>query len=204
MIRLASSILIGSIVALAAGCAILDRKPEAKQVYILPEVTPGKHFEQPLSDGIVIGGVHASTLLNSSKILFRRDDLSIGEYQFASWAESPASRLQTIILLAFEEANIAISVAPASSLIGARNLVSIELLEFYHDAITEPGAAVVKMRAELLDTEDNSRIGSTIVEKKVPAESYDARGAITALHKATQATVDALIEWTAAQLTARK
>jgi cholesterol transport system auxiliary component len=59
-------------------------------------------------------------------------------------------------------------------------LLDTELVEFYHDASSEPGQVRLVLRAELVDLKQRTLLGRRVFEQQVALTSFDAAGAAQA------------------------
>jgi cholesterol transport system auxiliary component len=76
-------------------------------------------------------------------------------------------------------------------------LLDTELVEFYHDATSNPGQMRLVLRAELVDMKQRKLLGRRVFEQQVPLASYDAAGAAQAASLAVSRTLDDLTGWLA-------
>ena len=74
-------------------------------------------------------------------------------------------------------------------------LLDTELVEFYHDAASEPGQVRLVLRAELVDMKQRKLLGRRVFEQQVPVTRYDAAGAAQASSLAVSRVLDDLTAW---------
>lgn len=76
-------------------------------------------------------------------------------------------------------------------------LLDTELVEFYHDAASEPGQVRLALRAELVDLKQRKLLGRHMFEQEVALTRYDAAGAAEASSLAVSRALDELSVWLA-------
>ena len=76
-------------------------------------------------------------------------------------------------------------------------LLDTELVEFYHDAASQPGRVRLVLRAELVDLKQRTLLGRRVFEQQVPLATYDAAGAAQASNLAVSQALDELTAWLA-------
>jgi cholesterol transport system auxiliary component len=76
-------------------------------------------------------------------------------------------------------------------------LLDTELIEFYHDAVSEPGQVRLALRAELVDLKQRKLLGRRVFEQQVALTRYDAAGAAEASSLAVSRVLDELTPWLA-------
>ena len=74
-------------------------------------------------------------------------------------------------------------------------LLDTELVEFYHDAASNPGQVRLVLRADLVDTRQRKLLGRRVFEQQVALASYDAAGAAQASSQAVSRVLDDLTAW---------
>lgn len=154
------------------------------------------------------GPVHASapTLLvldtttgsfyDTEQLIFSRSDDTRAQYQFARWTERPGKRFTDLMRTRLERQG-AWHVSAAGSYVRGDVLLDTELVEFYHDAASEPGQVRLVLRAELVDLKQRKLLGRRVFEQQAALTRYDAAGAAHASSQAVGRTLDDLTAWLA-------
>lgn len=133
--------------------------------------------------------------LDTGRIYFKNASNVVGSYQFAFWAEPPTRMLTALLIEALEQKKLFSSVGQYTSPAGGTFILVPELLELFHDATKEPGAAVIRIRVELIDSRTNTVLDAKLFEASSPATSFDAPGAIAGFNAAwNEITID-IISW---------
>lgn len=131
---------------------------------------------------------------DTDQLVFSRSADTRGQYQFARWTERPGKRF-TDLLRARLEGLGRYRITSAGGYVRADLMLDTRLVEFYHDAASEPGQVRLKLRAELVDLKQRSVLGRRTFESSVPSKSYDAAGAAQASSLAVGRVLDDLDAW---------
>ena len=178
------------------GCSVILGGSDPKDLYILTSqsCTPATDaVSKPYS--LLVRNIQASKLFDSQKIVFSRDEQTRGYYQYASWAESPAHQLTNILFARIECEKIFEKVTRGFEPSSTDFSLSIEILDFRHDAVQSPGEAVVSMRAELYDLRSRILLASKIFEHRTSASEFTAKGAVTGFNQDVQKIYDEMVAW---------
>jgi len=131
---------------------------------------------------------------NADQLVFSRSAGTRGQYQFARWTERPGKRFADLMRDRLDRQGIW-RVAAAGGYVRGDVLLDTELVEFYHDASSEPGQMRLVLRAELVDLKQRKLLGSRVFEQSVPLATFDAAGAAQASSLAVGRTLDDLSAW---------
>ncbi len=190
-----------ALVAVLAGCTFLPPRDTPGTTHYLLELPKSPDAEldvttsaQPPNDlHLYIEPMVANSFIDSRKILFRRDALTSGFYQFAGWVEPPTRRFVTLLLEKLERRRVVRSASRRP--LTADLTLATEILAFHHDATTEPGAVVVEVRAELVDGRRSVLIDAKTFSSRVAVESFDAAGSVAAFGIAVDTVIDDMLAW---------
>jgi cholesterol transport system auxiliary component len=133
---------------------------------------------------------------DTEQLVFSRSGDTRAQYQFARWTERPGKRFNALMRSRLERQGVW-NVSAAGGYVRGDVLLDTELVEFYHDAASEPGEVRLVLRAELVDLRQRKLLGRKIFEQKVPVARYDAAGAAQASSQAVGRTLDDLAAWLA-------
>jgi cholesterol transport system auxiliary component len=133
---------------------------------------------------------------DTDQIVFSRSAGTRGHYQFARWTERPGKRFATLMRNRLERMGT-YRVAAAGGYVRGDLLLDSELVEFYHDAVHQPGQVRLVLRAELVDLRERSLLGRRVFEQQVPLTTYDAAGTAQASNEAISRVLDDLTAWLA-------
>ena len=133
---------------------------------------------------------------DSDQLVFSRSAGTRGQYQFARWTERPGRRFTELLRARLDQLG-RYQVAPAGGVVRGDLMLDTRLVEFYHDATSEPGQVRLELRAELVDLKQRRLLGRHTFEQKVPLTTYDAAGAAQASSQAVSRVLDDLSAWLA-------
>lgn len=137
----------------------------------------------------------AGSFYDNDQLVFSRSPGTRGQYQFARWTERPGKRFAELMRARFDREGW--RVAANSGYVRGDLLLDTALVEFYHDAVRDPGQVRLVVRAELVDLSRRTLIDRRVFEQTVPVARYDAAGAAAAANVAVGQTLDALTAWLA-------
>ena len=145
---------------------------------------------------LVVLDTTTSGFYNSDHLVFGRSADTRGQYQFARWTERPGKRFADLMRARLDRVG-AYHVATPGGYVRGDLLLDTELVEFYHDASSEPGQMRLVLRADLIDLKQRTLVGRRVFEQQVALTSFDAAGAAQAANRATSQVLDALTTWLA-------
>lgn len=137
-----------------------------------------------------------TSFYDTDQLVFSRNPGTRSQYQFARWTERPGKRFADLMRARLDQQS-AWKVSVAGGYVRGDVLLDTELVEFYHDASSEPGQVRLELRAELVDLKQRSLLGRRTFEQKVPLASFDASGAAQASNQAVSRALDDLAAWLA-------
>ena len=133
---------------------------------------------------------------NTDQLIFSRSPGTRGQYQLARWTERPGKRFADLMRIRLDQQS-AWRVSAAGGYVNGDVLLDTELVEFYHDATSNPGHVRLELRAELVDLKKRSLLGRRVFAQNVPLATYDAAGAAMASNLAVSRALDDLGVWLA-------
>ncbi len=196
-----TSLLVLAALSLAlAGCINMGGKNDGPAVvyYVLND-TVAAGEAAPLRAGAPILLVLDTTtggFYDTDQLIFSRSPGTRGQYQFARWTERPGKRFADLMRVRLDRLG-SYQVAAAGGYVRGDVLLDTELVEFYHDAASQPGQVRLLLRAELVDLKQRTLLGRRVFEQQVPLASYDAAGAAQASNLAVSQALDELTAWLA-------
>ncbi|MDZ7593632.1 MAG: ABC-type transport auxiliary lipoprotein family protein [Thiobacillus sp.] len=133
---------------------------------------------------------------DTDQLVFSRSAGTRGQYQFARWTERPGKRFADLMRTRLDRQGTW-NVSAAGGYVRGDMLLDTELVEFYHDAASEPGQIRLVLRAELVDLKQRALLGRRVFEQQVPLTTYDAAGTAQAANLAASRALDDLTAWLA-------
>ena len=131
---------------------------------------------------------------DTDQLVFSHSAGTRGQYQFARWTERPGKRFADLMRTRLDRQG-AWNISAAGGYVRGDMLLDTELVEFYHDAASEPGQMRLVLRAELVDLKQRALLGRRVFEQQVPLTTYDAAGAAQASNLAVSRALDDLTAW---------
>jgi len=133
---------------------------------------------------------------DTDQLIFSRSPGTRGQYQFARWTERPSKRFADLMRARLDSQGIW-HVSAAGGYVRGDVLLDTKLIEFYHDASSNPGEIRLELHAELVDLKRRTLLGRKAFEQQVPLQTFDAAGAAQASNVAVGRVLDELAAWLA-------
>ena len=181
-----------------SGCVSFGQSANAPGVvyYVLNDAEPATAPTPAPADAPTLLVLDTTTggFYDSDQLVFSRSAGTRGQYQFARWTERPGRRFAELLRARLDKLG-RYQVAPAGGVVRGDLMLDTRLVEFYHDATSEPGQVRLELRAELVDLKQRRLLGRHTFEQKVPLTTYDAAGAAQASSQAVSRVLDDLSAW---------
>ena len=152
--------------------------------------------ERSYAPTLLVLDTTAGGFYDSDQLVFSRGAGTRGQYQFARWTERPGKRFAELLRARLDRLG-RYQVAPAGGSVRGDLMLDTRLVEFYHDAVREPGQVRLVLRAELVDLKQRRLLARRTFEQQVPLTTYDAAGAAQASSQAVGRALDDLSGWLA-------
>jgi cholesterol transport system auxiliary component len=182
------------------GCVNFGEQPNAPGVvyYVLSDATAAAASIPLPPDALTLLVLDTTTggFYDSDQLVFSHSASTRGQYQFARWTERPGKRFADLMRARLDHLGTW-HVAAAGGYVRGDRLLDTELVEFYHDATSNPGQVRLVLRAELVDLQRRTLLGRRVFEQQVALPSYDAAGAAQASNLAVSRSLDELTAWLA-------
>ena len=145
---------------------------------------------------LLVPDTTAGGFYDADQLVFSRSAGTRGQYQFARWTERPGKRFADLLRARLDRLG-SYRVAAVGGYVRGDLMLDTRLVEFYHDASSEPGTMRLELRAELVDLRQRTLLGRRTFDQRVPLASYDAAGAAQASNVAVSRVLDDLSAWLA-------
>lgn len=180
-----------------SGCSlVLPQRSGVQQHYVLADhFTARPPTERRLNRRVLIRATTANAFIDTDRIVFSRQSGTRGYYQFARWTESPPQRFTALLRSSVERAALFQSVALTTSGTTADLLLTSELINFYHDAVRQPGSVTVDVRASLIDHRKRNIVSQKSFHKSIGIVQYNAGGAVQGFNRAVTQILDEIVVW---------
>ncbi len=193
MTRRATLYLLASL--LLAGCVRLPSPSQPVTYHVLTDPGPVVPSTRTHTGTLLVREMDASGLYQVSNLVFSRNPGTRTDYQFARWSEPPAKRLTWLIRQRLEAAGAFAVVSPLGGGVRGDYQLNTRLIDFYHEASTPPGVALLIIEAELVRRSDARLIARRMFVGQENVTTHDAQGAADAMGRAATQVIDALTLW---------
>jgi len=193
-----SAFVLAALSLVLTGCVNLGEKTKIPAVvyYVLNDPVSATDPAPLRADAktLLVLDTTTGSFYDTDQLVFSRSAGTRGQYQFARWTERPGKRFADLMRTRLDRQG-AWNVSAAGGYVRGDMLLDTELVEFYHDAASEPGQVRLVLRAELVDLKQRTLLGRRVFEQQVPLTSYDAAGAAQASSLAVSRALDDLTAW---------
>lgn len=193
-----SALALAALSLLLTGCVNFGEKTKIPAVvyYVLNDPVPATDPAPLRADAqtLLVLDTTTGSFYDTDQLVFSRSTGTRGQYQFARWTERPGKRFADLMRTRLDRQG-AWNVSAAGGYVRGDMLLDTELVEFYHDAASEPGQMRLVLRAELVDLKQRALLGRRVFEQQVPLATYDAAGAAQAANLAVSRVLDELSAW---------
>ena len=181
-----------------SSCSIsLVKESPSEQLYILSPLPSVQYSDvaETRPRRLLIETPESDPLTGSTKIVFSKDTATRGTYQLARWTEPLVERVASLFVCTVENAGLFQSTGRYPSVVDGDYLLTTEILEFFHDASSNPGNIRISMRIELIEIRVKKLRDSKMFVVDVPVKTYSARGAVEAFNEATSILLRQMLDW---------
>lgn len=178
-----------------AGCAFPGKPTRAVTFHVLTDPGPVARSPATHPGALVLRDMEAPPFYQDARLAFSRAPGTRGQYQFAQWSEPVNRRLNWMLRQRLEASGVFRHVAPLGSGVHGDYQLNTRLIDFYHDASTLPGVALVMLEAELVRRAGGELVERRIFVAQVPVSGFDAAGAADALGRGANQVMDELVVW---------
>jgi cholesterol transport system auxiliary component len=189
-----------ALASLLAGCVNLGNSTAVPAVvyYVLNDSAPPAVATPVRADAptLLVLDTATGSFYDTEQLIFSRSPGTRGQYQLARWTERPGKRFAELMRVRLDRQG-AWHVSAAGGYVRGDMLLDTELIEFYHDAVSQPGKVRLVLRAELVDLKQRKLKGRRVFEQQVALATYDAAGAAQASSQAVSQALDELTAWLA-------
>ena len=195
-----SALFLAALSLMLTGCVNFGEKANtpAMVYFVLNDPVPTAEPAPLRADAptLLVLDTTTGSFYDTDQIVFSRSAGTRGQYQFARWTERPGKRFADLMRARLDRQG-AWNVSASGGYVRGDMLLDTELVEFYHDAASEPGQMRLVLRAELVDLKRRTLLGRHVFEQQVPVATYDAAGATQAANLAASRALDDLSAWLA-------
>ena len=195
-----SALVLAALSLVLTGCVNLGEKTKIPAVvyYVLNDPVSATDPAPLRADAktLLVLDTTTGSFYDTDQLVFSRSAGTRGQYQFARWTERPGKRFADLMRTRLDRQG-AWNVSAAGGYVRGDMLLDTELVEFYHDAASEPGQMRLVLRAELVDLKHRTLLERRVFAQQIPLATYDAAGAAKASNQVVGRVLDDLTTWLA-------
>lgn len=189
---------------LSGGCTVLGSgESQSVAYYVLKDLQTDQGIHSGAARGsnptsgpvLMLGGVTAAALYDSDRIVYTRDGMAHGYYQFAHWSERPGKRLAALAEQRLARSGRFGAVIQSVSGVKGDWLMNLRLDELTHDESVSPAIVRLRLSAELVDWQQRQLIARQTFNQEVRVPTRDAPGAAHAASEALTRLLDDMQTW---------
>ncbi|MEW5769114.1 MAG: ABC-type transport auxiliary lipoprotein family protein [Pseudomonadota bacterium] len=180
-----------------AGCGLPGKPKLPVGYYVLTDPGPVSRAAATHPHTLLLREMEAPPFYQDPRLAFSRAAGTRGQYQYAQWSEPLPRRLAWMLRQRLESAGVFAVVAPLGSGVLGDYQLNTRLIDFYHDAASAPGVALVVIEAELVRRASAGLVARRMFVAQVPVVGADAAGAADALGRGANQVMDELAAWLA-------
>jgi cholesterol transport system auxiliary component len=180
-----------------AGCSGLPGPAQPATHYVLTDPGPVQRAARTQPGVLLLREMDASAFYQEPRLAYSRTPGTRANYEFAYWTELPAKRLSWLLRQRLEASGAFATVGPLSGGIIGDYQLNTRLIDFYHDAGTPPGVALLVVEAELVRRDRGSLLGRRVFVAQEPVARFEAEGAADAMSRAANRVIDEIVVWLA-------
>lgn len=183
------------LVAALAACSLPGQDRRAVAHYVLSDPGPTVRGSKTVQGVLLIREMEASDFYQDIHLAYSRDPATRAHYQYAQWTESPTRRLTWLLRQRVESGQVFGVVDSTGSGLAGDYLLNTRLIDFFHEASSPPGMALMVLEAELVQRASGQLAARRVFVAQEAPPSHDARGAAEALGRAANRIMDELVMW---------
>jgi len=204
-----------TLIAAFSGCSILSptSRPEPDAYLLsLEKITNSEkasssstsdNTKTPIRARVMIEQEGGTPIGNTSRVLFITEKQTLGSYQYARWAEPPATVFQRSLLESLSGGKWLTDVTTSAGLVTTDRLVRFRLDSFWlNNSEGSPSKAQAEMTITIIDLEGRKTIGRETFSEQIPITDPSAEATVRALTEAGRRIVERTIEYIYATLAA--
>ena len=204
-----------TLIAACSGCSILSPTARPEPDAYLLSLEKKADSDKPVSNSttddtnaliqarVMIEQEGGASIGNTSRVLFITEKQTLGSYQYAQWAEPPATVFQRSLLERLSGGKGLTDVTTSAGLVATDRLVRFRLDSFWlNNSNGSPSKAQAAMTVTIIDLEGRKTIGRETFSEQIPVTDPSAEATVRALTEAGRRIVERTVEYTYGTLAA--
>jgi ABC-type uncharacterized transport system auxiliary subunit len=197
-----------TLIAAFSGCSIISPTARPEPDAYLLSLERKADFDLPVSSStsddtkaliqarVMIEQEGGAPIGITSRVLFITDKQTLGSYQYAQWAEPPATVFQRALLERLSEGKRLADVTTSAGLVATDRIVRFRIDSFWLNNFEgSPSKAQAEMTVTIIDLEGRKTIGRETFSEQVPVTDPSAETTVRALTEAGRRIVERTIEY---------
>jgi len=191
------------VLSVLGGCTFTARQPETMLTLDAPVcAAPERPSSGSIPEVLIIAPTQAVSWLSGRAMVFSAAPGELRSYQFSFWAETPADRINFLMMSRLECEHLFQSVSDSNAGVEGRFTLVSELSNLVHITRPEPGLVLLELRIQLVDSVSRSVVARTTLSRQELVQRFDANGMAVASGAALNGLLADLVVWLRASLAA--
>jgi len=184
---------------LIGACSLGPKENIPLRTYLLnPEISwKNPHaFGAPLGHSIlVITQPKAQAGFDTARMAYLLRPYEVNYYAYNQWADTPARMLQRIMVENFDKAGLWSAVLQTPGAVPAQYRLDCDNLVLEQQFLSNPSRVRLALRVQIVETKEQSILGSRYFELFEAAPSDDPYGGVVAANQVSAKLITEMAEW---------
>lgn len=180
-------------------CALGPKENSVPRTYFLnPEIAsknPHGSAKQTGDSVLFIGQPKAQAGFDTARMAYLLRPYEVSYYAFNQWADIPARMLQRILVENLDKTGLWSAVLQSPGAVPARYRLDIDNLILEQQFLSRPSRVRLALRAQIVDTKNQSILSTRYFELFEVAPSDDPYGGVQAANHAVAKLLNDLVAW---------
>ena len=181
--------------AAVCGCASLFGSDASPTFFVWQDPGKSTPAAQVLPRTLLVVPTVTATFYDTQGIVFAREAGTRAYYQLAAWTERPGKRFDVLLLERLLARNAFAGIAATTSGTRGDLVLSVSILDIYHDNARQPGVARLRIAVELADRNGRALLARRTLVQEEPLTAESATAAVAAFDAAVARLLDELLPW---------
>ncbi|MGH7810938.1 MAG: ABC-type transport auxiliary lipoprotein family protein [Candidatus Binatia bacterium] len=184
---------------LSSACALGPKENSAPRTYFLnPEIASKNPLDAPKRTGgsvLLISQPKAQGGFDTARMAYLLRPYEVSYYAFNQWADTPARMLQRILVENLDKTGLWSAVLQTPGSVPAQYRLDIDNLILEQQFLSRPSRVRLALRAQIIDTKNQSILGTRYFELFEVAPTDDPYGGVQAANQAVANLLNELVAW---------
>jgi cholesterol transport system auxiliary component len=184
---------------LSSACALGPKENSAPRTYFLnPEIAsrnPQASAKQIGGSVLLISQPKAQAGFDTARMAYLLRPYEVSYYAFNQWADAPARMLQRILVENLDKTGLWSAVLQSPGAVPVQYRLDIDNLILEQQFLSRPSRVRLALRAQIVDTKNQSILSTRYFELFEVAPSDDAYGGVQGANHAAATLLTELVAW---------